>query len=123
MPADAVRTWQSMSRIELAGALSEPRAQGRWERLGRRLSDSPGRPPAEPVDRQLPRRQGWVWPAIRRVLATADAPMRPVAIYAAVVADLDTPVSKSTIKNELRRRLAMEPPELGQNGESGYFLI
>jgi hypothetical protein len=55
---------------------------------------------AEMVNRRLPRRQGWVWPAIRRVLAAADGPMRPVAIYAAVVEDLDTPVSKSTIKNE-----------------------
>lgn len=49
--------------------------------------------------------------------------MRPVAIYAAVVADLDTRVSKSTIKNELRRRLAMEPLELLQDDRSGYLLI
>jgi hypothetical protein len=49
--------------------------------------------------------------------------MRPVAIYAGVVEDLDTPISKSTIKNELRRRLTMTPPELGQDGDSGYFLI
>ena len=54
-----------------------------------------------PVNRQLARRQGWVWPAIRRVLPAADAPMRPVAIYAAVVDDLDRPVSKSTIKNQV----------------------
>ena len=82
--------------------------QARWERLVRRLAESPGRTPAEPVNRKLPRRQGWVWPAIRRVLAAADAPMRPVAIYAAVADDLDTPVSKSTIKNELRRRLTIQ---------------
>lgn len=74
------------------------------------------------MSRKLPLRQGWVWPAIRRVLAAADAPMRPVAIYAAVVDDLDRPVSKSTIKNELRRRLAMTPLELCQE-DSGYGLI
>jgi hypothetical protein len=49
--------------------------------------------------------------------------MQPVAIYAAVVDDLDRPVSKSTIKNELRRRLTMMPLELGQDGDSGYSLI
>lgn len=48
--------------------------------------------------------------------------MRPVAIYAAVVEDLDAPVSKSTIKNELRRRLTMVPRELLQDAESAYFL-
>ena len=109
--------------IELAGALSEPREQARWERLARRMTESPRRTPREPVDRKLPRRQGWVWPAIRRVLAAADAPMRPVAIYAAVADDLDTPISKSTIKNELRRRLTMVPLELGQDDDSGYSLI
>jgi hypothetical protein len=57
------------------------------------------------------------------VLAAADAPMQPVAIYAAVVDDLDTPVSKSTIKNELRRRLTMVPLELRQDGDSAYSLI
>jgi len=57
------------------------------------------------------------------VLAAADGPMCPVAIYAAVVEDLDTPVSKSTIKNELRRRLTMLPLELGQDNHSAYFLI
>jgi hypothetical protein len=81
--------------IELAGALSEPREQARWERLVRRLAESPGRTPPEPRDRQLPRRPGWVWPAIRRVLAAGDAPMRPIEIYEAVVDDLDTPVSRS----------------------------
>ena len=75
------------------------------------------------MNRKLPRRQGWVWPAIRRVLAAADGPMQPVAIYAAVVDDLDTPVSKSTIKNELRRRLTMLPLELGQDNHAAYFLI
>jgi hypothetical protein len=75
------------------------------------------------VNRQLPRRQGWVWPAIRRVLIAAGGPMRPVAIYAAVVADLDTPVPKSTIRNELRRRLTMLPLELGQDSHAAYFLI
>ena len=49
--------------------------------------------------------------------------MRPVAIYAAVVEDLDTAVSKSTIKNELRRRLTMVPQELRQDGDVGYSLI
>jgi hypothetical protein len=48
--------------------------------------------------------------------------MQPVAIYAAVVDDLDSPVSKSTIKNELRRRLTMAPPELRQDSDCGYFL-
>jgi len=48
--------------------------------------------------------------------------MRPVAIYAAVVEDLDASVSKSTIKNELRRRLTMVPRELLQDDESAYFL-
>jgi len=114
---------QTFSHIELAGALSEPREQVRWERLVRRIAESPGRTPAEPLNRKLPRRQGWVWPAIRRVLAAADPPMQPVAIYAAVVANLDTPVSKSTIKNELRRRLTMLPLKLGQDASSGYFLI
>ena len=37
-----------------AGALSEPREQARWERLVRRLAASPGRTPAEPVNRKLP---------------------------------------------------------------------
>jgi hypothetical protein len=110
-------------QIELAGALSEPREQARWERLVRRLSESSGRTPAGLVNRTLPRRQGWVWPAIRRVLAAADGPMRPVAIYAAMVEDLDTPVSKSTIKNELRRRLTMLPLELAQDQQAAYFLI
>jgi hypothetical protein len=32
-------------------------------------------------------------------------------------------VSKSTIKNELRRRLAIEPPELRQDSDSGYLLV
>jgi hypothetical protein len=49
--------------------------------------------------------------------------MQPVAIYAAAVDDLDRPVSKSTIKNELRRRLTMVPLELRQDGDSGYSLI
>lgn len=49
--------------------------------------------------------------------------MRPVAIYAAVAEDLDTPVSKSTIKNELRRRLTMLPLEPGQDNHAAYFLI
>jgi hypothetical protein len=49
--------------------------------------------------------------------------MQPVAIYAAVVEDLDTRVSKSTIKNELRRRLAMRPSELRQLDDLGYCLI
>lgn len=113
----------SRTKIELAGALSEPREQVRWERLARRLDDSPGRTPAKPRNRRLPWRQGWVWPAIRRVLAAADTPMRPIEIYAAVIEDLDIPVSKSTIKNELRRRLTMAPLELGQDASSGYFLI
>ena len=49
--------------------------------------------------------------------------MQPVAIYAAVVEDLDRPVSKSTINNELRRRLTMVPLELAQDRDSAYFLI
>jgi hypothetical protein len=49
--------------------------------------------------------------------------MPPVAIYAAVVADLDARVSKSTIKNELRRRLGIKPVELGQADDTGYFLL
>ncbi len=110
------------TRVELAGALSEPRGQARWERLIRRLAESPGQTPAAP-NRTLPRRQGWVWPAIRRVLAAADGPMRPVGIYAAVVEDLDAVVSKSTIKNELRRRVTMLPLELGQDIDAAYFLI
>lgn len=57
------------------------------------------------------------------MLVAADAPMLPAAIYAAVVEDLGTRVSKSTIKNELRRRLTMTPLELGQDGDSGYFLV
>jgi hypothetical protein len=40
-----------------------------------------------------------------------------------VVEELDTPVSKSTIKNELRRRLTMLPLELGQDNHAAYFLI
>ena len=66
---------------------------------------------------------GWVWSAIRLVLAAADAPMRPVAIHAAVVEELDTPVPKWTIKNELRRRLTMLPLELGHDNHAAYFLI
>jgi hypothetical protein len=49
--------------------------------------------------------------------------MRPVAIYAAIVEDLDTPVSKSTIKNELRPRPTTLPLELGQGNHAAYFLI
>ncbi len=49
--------------------------------------------------------------------------MRPVAIYAAVVTDLDTPVSKSTIKNELRRRLTIQPVELWQDDAGAYRLV
>jgi hypothetical protein len=75
------------------------------------------------VNRTLAPRQGWVWPAIRRVLATADAPIRPVDIYVALVDDLDRPVSKSTIKNELRRRLTMVPLELAQDDGAAYFLV
>jgi hypothetical protein len=48
--------------------------------------------------------------------------MQPVAIYMAVVDDLDRPVSKSTIKNELRRRLAIEPMELWQTETGAYTL-
>jgi hypothetical protein len=40
-----------------------------------------------------------------------------------LVDDLDSPVSKSTIKNEQRRRLTMTPLELGQDSDSAYFLI
>ena len=91
--------------------------------VARRLAESPHRTPVEPVNRTLPRRQGWVWPAIRRVLPAADAPMQPVAIYAAVVDDLDRPISKSTIKNDLRRRLTIVPLKLRHDGNSGYSLI
>ena len=49
--------------------------------------------------------------------------MRPVAIYAAVVTDLDTPVSKSTIENELRRRLTIQPVELWQDDAGAYRLV
>jgi hypothetical protein len=49
--------------------------------------------------------------------------MQPVAIYAAVIEDLDTKISKSTIKNELRRRLKVTPTELWQTGVSAYALI
>jgi hypothetical protein len=122
-PDSSGRWFELWGNVELAGALSEPREHARWERLARRLVASPGRTPAEPLSRTLPRRQGWVWPAIRRVLATTDGPMRPVAIYAAVVEDLDRPVSKSTIKNELKRRLTVLPLELGQNNYAAYFLI
>jgi hypothetical protein len=57
------------------------------------------------------------------LLSTADAPTRPVDIYAAVVDDLDRPISESTIKNELRRRLTMAPPELRQDSDPGYLLV
>jgi hypothetical protein len=87
-----------------------------------RLAESPGRTPPEQRDRQLPRRPGWVWPAIRRVLGAVDAPMRPIEIYEAIVDDLDTPVSKSAVRNELRRPLAIEPAELWQNETGAYML-
>jgi hypothetical protein len=87
------------------------------------LAENRGSEPAQRAIREVPPRQGWVWPAIRRVLATADEPLPPVAIYAAVVEDLDTQISKSTIKNELRRRLTTTPSELAQNRAGGYVLI
>jgi hypothetical protein len=91
--------------------------------LGRRLAEIRALPAADPIARKKPRAaQSWVWPAIRRVLAEADGPMQPIAIYAAVVEDLDTRVSKSTIKNELRRRLGIKPVELRQD-EGGYSLL
>lgn len=49
--------------------------------------------------------------------------MQPVAIYAAGVEALDRPVSKSTIENELRRRLTSVPLELAQDRDAGYCLI
>jgi hypothetical protein len=47
------------------------------------MAETPSRTPAESPNRKLSRRQGWAWPAIRRVLAAADTPMRPVQIYVA----------------------------------------
>lgn len=111
------------SSIGLAGALSEIREQTRWTKLADRLARLDGTIPAPaPTPPPIARRQGWVWPAIQRVLAAADRPMHPVEVYAAVVEDLDTRLSKSTIKNELRRRLAIVPCELEQNAGGAYAL-
>jgi hypothetical protein len=115
---------QRFPSIELIGALSEPRKRASWARLAKRLAELRALPTDELRRRKRTRAaQGWVWPAIRRVLSDAKEPMQPVAIYAAVVEDLDTRVSKSTIKNELRRRLAMKPNELEQNDAAAYSLV
>lgn len=76
---------------------------------------------AEPrVERSIARRQGWVWPAIRGVLLDSDRPLSPAEIHVAVARMMNDRVAKSTIKNELRRRLRPPETELAQDLDGRY---
>ncbi|MFT4034862.1 MAG: hypothetical protein QM679_04735 [Patulibacter sp.] len=56
------------------------------------------------------------------MLDASDEPMSPAQIHLAVGVKLDQHVSKSTIKNELRRRLRVLGTELAQHIDGGYSL-
>ncbi len=76
----------------------------------------------EPVARSVRKRQGWVWPAITAVLQAAEQPLTPSVIYARVAEVEDGRVSKSTIKNELRRQLDKPESALLQDDSGRYSL-
>lgn len=72
------------------------------------------------TERSIARRQGWVWPAIRAVLLESERPLSPAEIHVAVATAMNDHVAKSTIKNELRRRLRAPRSELAQDIDGGY---
>lgn len=72
--------------------------------------------------RSLRRANGWVWQAIREVLDESGEPMSPAQIHLAIGIKLDQYVSKSTIKNELRRRIARQDDALWQGDDGRYRL-
>ncbi len=75
------------------------------------------------TERSIARRQGWVWPAIRAVLLESERALSPAEIHVAVAEAMNDRVAKSTIKNEMRRRLRAPRSELAQDIDGGYRLV
>jgi hypothetical protein len=111
------------SMVGFAGAPSNQETVAKWERLAEKKRDLlAGVDVANLPKRVSSRRQGWVWPASQEVLEPAPEPLRVSAIYALVAGSMDGPVSKSTVKGELRRQLKREGSGLRQNEVGRYFL-
>lgn len=104
------------------GALSEPRNLSIWRRGAKRNTALVAIGTSSTPFRPLRRANGWVWQAIRGVLTESGEPMRPAQIHLAIGVKLDQYVSKSTIKNELRRQATRPLPGLLQAPGGGYFL-
>jgi hypothetical protein len=87
--------------FEVLAALSPNETRWRLERLAKKLaalraSDAP--PRIIKSRRRRPRRPGWVLDAVCRVLADqTPAPMRPVAVHAAVEASIGEKISKDSV--------------------------
>lgn len=102
------------------GALSNPKALRQWRRL---LAMRPGAMARKPVPKATRRRQGWIWPAIAAVLSEADEALKPATIYERIVQREVGPVSKSSIKGELRRQLGNPDSRLRQDLSGSYSLL
>ena len=109
--------------MELHGACSNPRLQLELSRLGSlhqgllsRELDAPR--PARP----LGRRQGFVRDLIIRVLATADAPMRPREVHAAAELLAGAPLAWSTVKNCLAANATGSAPRFERLARGRYRL-
>lgn len=111
------------SEVELTGALSEPRNLSIWRRGAKRNAALVASGASPAPFRPLRRANGWVWQAIREVLGESEEPMSPAQIHLAVGVKLDQYVSKSTIKNELRRQLGRASSPLRQSESGQYGLV
>lgn len=111
-----------VSVVELTGALSEPRNLSIWRRGAKRNAALLASGDCPAPFRPLRRANGWVWQAIREVLTEAEMPMSPAQIHLAICVKLDQRVSKSTIKNELRRQVVRHGPSLMQ-GDDGLYRL
>lgn len=104
------------------GALSEPRNLSIWRRGAKRNAALAASGSSPAPFRPLRRANGWVWKAIREALDESVEPMSPAQIHLVIGIKLDQQVSKSTIKNELRRQISRENSVLRQDRGGGYWL-
>lgn len=105
------------------GALSEPRNLSIWRRGAKRNAALVASGASPAPFRPLRRANGWVWKAIREVLSEFGEPMSPAQIHLAIGIKLDQYVSKSTVKNELRRQIRRDSSSLKQRDDGRYSLI